>query len=136
MAKPTLKQQKFVEGLVAGKSMRQAALDAGYSESVADNARTEILEHLGTQKLVKSLADVLEEKGIDNEFISDKLKEGMSAKRQSITGDWYDDYATRHKYLETAIKIKGELIEKTDITSGGKPIPILGGLTNETKDSE
>ena len=41
--KPTVKQARFVEGLAEGKSARRAALDAGYSESSADHATTEIL---------------------------------------------------------------------------------------------
>ena len=40
---PTVKQARFAEGLTEGKSARRAALDAGYSESSADHATTEIL---------------------------------------------------------------------------------------------
>ena len=37
------KRRRFVAGLVAGKSMRRAALDAGYTTSMADNAGRKIM---------------------------------------------------------------------------------------------
>jgi hypothetical protein len=33
------KRRRFVQGLIDGKSMRRAALDAGYSKSMAKNAQ-------------------------------------------------------------------------------------------------
>lgn len=42
--KPTLKQEKFVSGIIDGKSMHKAALDAGYSPWVASTARQNIYE--------------------------------------------------------------------------------------------
>ena len=39
------------------------------------------------------------------------------------------DFLTRHKYLETALKLKRRLVEKVDLTTNGKdlPTPIYGG---------
>ena len=39
---PSEKQRKFAEGVAAGKSDKRAALDAGYSFSVAENAKAKI----------------------------------------------------------------------------------------------
>lgn len=38
----TARERRYVEGRVAGKTKRQSALDAGYSESVAENTKQKI----------------------------------------------------------------------------------------------
>lgn len=73
--KPTPRQTNLIEGIVAGKSTRQAALDAGYSERMANHAG----ELLGTEALRGFL-----QKRLSLEKIADRIDEGMDATRSEI----------------------------------------------------
>jgi phage terminase small subunit len=126
--KPTLKQERFVKELTKGKTLYRAGLDAGYSHNTAKNARDEILEKPGTQTAIQKLRGKLEEIGIDNNYIANVIAEGLVANRvistiggkqaDSETVDFVDvpDHAVRHKFLETTLKIKDQLVEKHEIT--------------------
>jgi phage terminase small subunit len=71
--KPTVRQARFAEGLADGKSARKAALDAGYSESSADHATTEILPVVewAFGEVIRSLIPV--------ERLVRRLNEGLDA---------------------------------------------------------
>ena len=45
-ASTELRRRKVLKGLIAGKSLTQSALDAGYSESSADQASRDIMPHI------------------------------------------------------------------------------------------
>lgn len=110
-AKPiSVRQKKYIKGVAAGKSKYKAAIEAGYSENTAREP-TRNLEKPGIKE---ELNRALEKSGITTQAITDKVKEGMGAKKVVIfgTGDNIaiekaEDYAVQHKYLETAIKLKG-----------------------------
>src|SRR5208282_736669 len=71
--RPTVKQARFVGGLAEGKSARRAALDAGYSESSADHATTEILP------VVEQAFGEVIRKVIPVERLVQRLNEGLDA---------------------------------------------------------
>jgi hypothetical protein len=49
------KGRKFVQGVLEGKSYKQAALDAGYSESVANNTRLQLWNQRSIQEHFRNL---------------------------------------------------------------------------------
>src|SRR6266704_4530155 len=68
------KRRRFVAGLVAGKSMYRAALDAGYSKSMAKNAGSKILP--GARNEFKN--DLARK--IPHAVLVRKIAEGLNAK--------------------------------------------------------
>jgi hypothetical protein len=64
--------------------------------------------------------------GISENFLTKKLKEGLDAKEtkffahEGVVQDQRDviDFNTRHRYLETAHKLRGDLAEKAGADSG------------------
>ena len=110
--KPTMRQAEFANGLTEGKSARRAALDAGYSESSADHATTEILP-----AVEKAFGEVIR-KAIPVERLVQRLNEGLDAveiKVASFEGRIKDqkafvDYAERRAYAELIVKLGGHFV--------------------------
>jgi len=114
----TIKQKRAFQKVVKGSSLTQAMKDVGYSASTAK--RTNKLTNTdGWRELM-------------DKFISDKElmrvhKEGLSAgkkifKNNNETGEveevgYEADYSTRHKYLETAYKIKDRMPKNNPFTA-------------------
>lgn len=74
--------------------------EVGYSNSTALRP-TEVTKSASFQYL-------MERAGITDDLLSIKLKEGLEAhKPYNKDGDTLPDYSTRHKYLDTALKLKG-----------------------------
>lgn len=110
---------------VNGGSMKSAMLEAGYSEEYASNP----------QKLIKTKTwEELLDEYLPDELLTKVAVEGLFAKRIQTSpteGDReVEDYAVRQRYLETSLKMKGKIIDKKDLTTGGKPFPLLGGLVD------
>ena len=98
------------------KSMR----DVGYSANSAKNPKRNLTSSKGWQKLLQ--------KYIPDSKLTKVLDEGMEASRElRIDGQVVaeiPDYAVRHKYLETGLKLKNKFpSEKLDL-----------GATEELKD--
>ena len=89
----------------------KTALEAvGYSPSVQHNPNQI------TQR--PSFIQLLEESGITDQKLSNKLDEGLEATKLVIYGQEViepPDHNSRHKYLETALKLKGHLTNNTNI---------------------
>jgi hypothetical protein len=107
-----VKQARFVHGLTDGKSARKAALDAGYSESSADHATTEILP-----AVKRAFGDVIREV-IPVERLVQRLDEGLDAvevKVAAFEGKITDqkafaDYGERRAYAELIVKLGGHFV--------------------------
>lgn len=122
----TVKQAQLVKGIVAGKTKKQAAVDAGYSERAAGSAASEALR---IPKVQQAFERALKKAGLTDEKLAGVLKDGLEANRvvsarivksrptnmdeelaeaNQNTDDFIEvpDHATRHKYLETAIKVR------------------------------
>lgn len=108
----TVKQQQAIANVVEnGGNVSKAMRDAGYSEATAKTP----------QKLTESKAftDAMIEAGITDNKLATVLSEGLEATKviSAVVGknadektmDFIDvpDHPTRHKFLETALKIKG-----------------------------
>ncbi len=139
---PTEKQQKAFQNVVEnGGNVSRGMKDAGYSKNTASTPQ-KLTESRGWEELV--------EEYLPDQKINEKISEGLEANKQlaarvifrkdaptsqsagelplasSTTDDFIEvpDFAVRHKYVETALKVKGRFIEKTDITSGGETLAI------------
>lgn len=118
-----LRLQKYKKNRLAGMSAYKAAIAAGYSHNTAWNAHVNIEKRCNfQQELIK--------KGLDNDTIIKVLIEGLEATKVIScnvispkgdgmkdagpkTQDFIDvpDYAVRHKFLETLLKLRGDLKE-------------------------
>jgi hypothetical protein len=111
------KRRRFVAGLVEGKSMYRAALDAGYSKSMAKNAGQKILP--GARNEFK---DELARK-IPRAMLIRRIAEGLNAKETKLAqfeGGFSDErhlvaWETRRRYAELAAKLLGYLGEKPEV---------------------
>jgi hypothetical protein len=107
---------------------------------VYDCKDRDVAKSIGSENLSKlDYSDFMEEGGITDNLLQEKVKEGLGATRvisavkgtsaNGGTTDFIDvpDFMVRHKYTETALKLKKRLIERKDITSDDKPITIQAG---------
>jgi len=123
----TLKQKKAAEFIAKGDSVSKAMKKAGYTEASAKNPRN----------LTKSQSfiEIMEKHGITDDKLSTVLNEGLAATKAVVMGtkseesfvDIQPDFAIRHKYLETALKLKGHTKESTTNNITIKYKPLLGG---------
>jgi hypothetical protein len=75
------RERQFVKGVVKGKSMIQAAKDAGYATSTAEKKSYAILQRL----LVKSaLTDAMVRIGMTHEMMVQPLKDALTATRSYV----------------------------------------------------
>jgi len=136
----TFKQKLVASKVVDNRTIEQAMVEAGYSPKTAS---TNLTQSKGWQELM--------DKYLPDEKIMQKVDEGLEATKvisaivinkkdsptsqamgeglpdaNSRTNDFIDvpDYAVRHKYVETSLKIKGRLVEPTD-----KDTPLQVNLT-------
>jgi len=121
MEELTRKQQEFVKEYVSnGQNGVKAALEVYDTTdySTAGNIASENLNKPKIEAAIKSIAEM-----ISTEKIAQRLNEGLDATKWDERGGELTDYATRHKYVDTALKVKDLYpIKKTDITSDGEKI--------------
>jgi len=131
----TVKQIKAVQYISQGDSVSRAMLKAGYSKATAKNP-----DHLTERK---GFIELLEIVGITDDKLSTVLNEGLSATKAVVMGkesadsfvDVQPDFMIRHKYLETALKLKGHTKENTT-NNNTLVIPILGGLSVQSNSGD
>lgn len=146
--KTKLAFKKVVEN---GATVTQAMREVGYAEATVNNPKN----------LTASYAwQALLEKHIPDSKLAQKLDEGLEANKQlasnpsfkkdaptsqsahempvALNGNFIEvpDMAVRHKYMETALKVKGKLIERKDITSDGEKLEAIEVVIIEDKQSD
>ena len=108
MKRISVRQRKLINYYLEGCTVRDAAIKAGYSKESAYTHGSRTLKRLyecGT------LNETLEALGISDELLAIKIMEGLEATKPNGT----PDYAVRHRYLETALKLRGALVERTNV---------------------
>ena len=106
--KPSIRQTKALANLVEnGGNVSKAMIDAGYSAATAHTPA----------KLTQSQAfqHFMQEAGVTDQKLVQVIKEGLEANKVVVMGkdsqesfvDVQPDHPTRHKFLETTLKIKG-----------------------------
>ena len=101
----TIKQQRAVKNLVGnGGNVTKAMIDANYSLNTA-NTPQKLTESKGFQELW--------DKVIPDELLTEVHREGLEA----VDPRWNEpDYSTRHKYLDTAYKLKGSYAPEKSVS--------------------
>lgn len=113
----TEKQKKAIAKVLEnGGNVSKAMKESDYSDAMAKNP----------QKLTQSKAfqQYMQKAGVTDERLVSVIKEGLEANKVIVMGkdssesfvDIQPDHPTRHKFLETALKIKGV---SRDVDSGG-----------------
>ena len=107
----TTKQIKAVKEIAENNSsVRQAMKKAGYKTF---NRTPNLTQSKGFRELMEQI-------GISDEKLAQRLNEGLDATKAVVMGvkseesfvDIQPDYVTRHKYIETSLKLKGHTIDK------------------------
>ena len=119
------RERKFIAGFVAGKSLTQAAKDAGYAKSTAEKKASAILN----RPLVRSeLTKALERLGHTMESIVRPISEGLKARKSyvhpkaGLLESEIADHAIRLVAADRAIRLLG------GIPKVGETIPAATGL--------
>lgn len=140
----TIKQAKWLKLYIDSGNATQSAMQ------VYDCKDEHSAAQIGYENLRKlDIAKLMEQRGLTDISLLTKLSEGLDSMKQlgarkivrgqglhpiraeasSDTDDFIEveDMPTRHKYLETALKLKGKLIDRKDITTDGEKLdhPIL-----------
>lgn len=114
--KLTTKQRLFIKYKAQGMSGAEAARKAGYSPKAAS---VQASENLAKPNVREAFLTAMEKAGITDDKLVDVIKEGLQASRtiSAIPGteanggtvDFVDvpDHHARHKFLKTAVDIKG-----------------------------
>jgi len=118
----TLKQRKWMKVYIQCGNATEAAMQV-YNCKDRNSAK-----QIGFENLAKlNYTEFLEEGGITDELLRKKIEEGMDANRvisartmgkaDEKTDDFIDvpDFMVRHKYLETALKLKKRLDNKFEL---------------------
>lgn len=111
MIKPnTFRQKMLAKELVQnGGSVSKAMSKVGYSQAYIKSSK---LQKTATWKQ-------LTEKLLNDDLLVKIAKQGLRAKMENKAGKLVPDWANRHKYLETNLKIRGKLTEQIEVTGGG-----------------
>lgn len=114
---PTLRQEKaFKEMVENGGKKGEAMVRVGYSVNTAKTP-TKVTNSKGFQELCEAY-------GLTEELLVSSLVSDIKTKKKN-----------RKAELELGFKIKGRLTERVDVTSAGKPFPLLGGKSNGTNNN-
>jgi len=108
----TLKQKRFVENYCDSGNGAEAARKAGYSKNTDDVIA---FENLRKPKIQAAIAERMDKAGITEARLLKVLDGGLDATKTHLSqkGEGaeaevkvYDDYAVRHRYLDTALKLR------------------------------
>ena len=95
----TIKQRKLIAGVVSGMPKRIAAIHAGYSERSAHAIANETLKN---PEVKKTLETIMDEKGISDNYIANKLVELAEAEANGNP-----HWPARARALDMMLKMKG-----------------------------
>ena len=104
--KRTLKERKFIVAYIENNGNAAKAYRSTHPKYTGENAKV-----LGCRLLTKvnlTTNELLDEMGMNDEQLNQILKDGLGATKEvGLVAKIVDDYAVRHKYLDTAYKLKG-----------------------------
>jgi len=141
--KASLKLQKFKKLYLEGATATEAAWQ------VYNCKNRRVAGEIGHQNLKRlDFATLLEEAGITDKRLIDKVSDGLDAKKvissyggknaDASTTDFIEvpDHPTQHKYLETALKLKGrgQANATNSIQVNVQPIMQINPKVEEGKD--
>lgn len=117
----TVKQQRFVQGYLSGKTITAAATEAGYSPSTAARGATELLR---SPKVRTAIQTALEAAGITDERLAATISDGLEATKTAhiVHGGQMQtlespDWAARHRFVDTSLRLKNSYpAEEVNVT--------------------
>jgi len=118
-----IRERKYIEGRLSGLSKMQAALDAGYTESMAAKAGDKI-ENSDVRRAFRELARA----AVPADLIMERLREGMNAVRlkpvvrdkKVIDTIEEPDFRERREYMALAARYGGHYVERNEIDLSGE----------------
>jgi phage terminase small subunit len=122
---PTVKERRFLEAYLKGKSLAECAKYAGSKGK--DRNSLKVIGHRMLTKINLSMDEVLDLAGVTDEVVARKLMEGLEADRlylASYEGKFLDerkapDVSTRLKAVELIGRIRGHFVDRHEITGKG-----------------
>lgn len=128
-AKLTPKQRKFMKVYAKTLNATEAAMQA-YDCKDRDTASS-----IGRENLRKlQFVDLLDAVGLTDDDLAVALQEGRHSTRPIVVNGKVQgvaDYATRHRYVETLLKVKGKLTDKLELTGedgGPLQMQVIAGV--------
>lgn len=113
-AKLTPKQRKFMKIYAKTLNATEAAMQS------YDCKDRDVAKALGAENLSKlNFTELLDAVGLTDDDLAVALREGRHSTRAIVVDGKVQgvaDYATRHKYVETLLKVKGKLADKLELT--------------------
>lgn len=106
--KLTVKEQKLIKGVAAGKSQTQAAIEAGYSPRSAHELASKTLKKVDVQN---ALHMELEKQGITLDRVIKPISDALDAEKVHIVGN--GDQAMADVVPDHAIRLKASGMAQT-----------------------
>lgn len=78
---PTLKQIKALQYMNQGMTKRSAMLKAGYSVAAANHPKQALMEKKSVRKILRGMADELQDVGLTQAYMANKVAEFMEASK-------------------------------------------------------
>ena len=113
----TIRQRRFIEGKLQGRSSAEAARAAGYSASVSRHANRIISESPHIQAAMSALLDAA---GVSNELLAQRMREGLDAtvvhhETANSFREVLVDFSERREMVELALRVKGLLVDRHQV---------------------
>lgn len=107
MAKPKVspKEAKLVQGVIAGKTKRQAAIDAGYTNSTPEAISSSASQTLKKLNVQDYYAELMAKHEITVERALKPISKALDAKKTVVTGD--GDNASYNEVDDLDMQLKG-----------------------------
>ena len=117
LRKLSMRERKLIKGVVAGMRPSDAMRQAGYTDLTANRKGKMKVE---SSPVKEKIAELMDKMGLSDERLLSVMREGIEAHRvvtaslEGIITDEksYVDHPTRHKYMETGLKLRGHLRDK------------------------
>lgn len=113
------RKRRYVAARVNGASKKDAALEAGFSESMALKAGSKI-----ETPDVKAAFQELVSKAIPESVMVLRLAEGLDAEKSTFTGNMIPDYKTRLDYWKVAGQVTGRFFPQDEGTRVTVPVQV------------
>ena len=111
-AQLSVREARVIKGLLAGKTATDAMIAAGYSRSTSISRPYSVLEKTRVKEAMK---DAMDRRGLTTKRLAKTIEAGLNATRKVVVGSHIfeePDYAMRHRFLETAIRLRGEDLDR------------------------
>ncbi len=115
--KLTLKQRKWLDLYIETGNATEAAMQVYRCK---DRNSAKVIGHQNLTKL--NYAELLDAEGLSDDLLLKGVRLGLDASKLMSSGKEVPDFFVRHRYLELALKLKGRLTNKLDVTSTNKEI--------------